>query len=235
MNRALNVTRMHFVKRSVLVAPIGIMALVVFITCMIAFVMQRAGMDTNSVEWEQGFKNNGAAIWSFPGFYVYLGVQAVSTTFPYGMALGTTRKSYALGTSVFYVAQAVYTALLGLVLLGVEKITGGWFVNSYVFNVTFLGSGSPIKLVLMMFSIALFALCVGGLFGAMFVRLGPKGPLLLSAALVVVLAIALLVLAPQFQEIFKSLTLLKSALTLMAAAALSMGGLYFGLRSATVR
>lgn len=235
MNRILNVTRLHYVKRSVLLTPVAIMALVVVITCLIAFIMQRAGMDTTSPEWEQGFQNNGGAIWSFPGFFVYLGVQAVSLTFPYGMALGTTRKSYALGTGLFYVVQSIYTALLGLVLYGIERLTDGWFVNSYVFNVTMLGSGNLAKLLLMLFSISFFALCAGGVFGALFVRLGSRGPLFLGIAMIIALGVLLLIFAPNLGAIFSTLTIVKFASALLLLAVASVVGQYVALRSATVR
>lgn len=235
MKGALSITRLHYVKRSVVVTPAAILALVVVVTVLIALILQRTGLDTSSAEWEQGARNNGGAIWSLPGFYVYLGVQAISTTFPYGMALGTTRKSYSIGTALFYLVQSVYTTMLALALFGLEKLTGGWFVNGYVFDVALLGNGKITTMLMMIFAISFFSLCVGGLFGSLFVKLGSKGPLFLGIGLILALGLLLLVLAPKIGAIFASLTLTKVAVTLVGIALASVIGFYASLRMASVR
>lgn len=236
MSRALQVLKLHYIKRYMMfIVPATIMALVVIVTILIALIAQRLGVDTSSQEWIDGVKQNGGAIWSFPGFFVYLGVQAISTTFPFGMALGTTRRAYALGSAMFFIVQSAYVALLGLVLFGLEKLTHGWFVHGYVFDVLMLGNGNVGKLMLMLFSISFLALSVGAVFGALFVKAGTKGPLMLAIALVLVIAVLLLILAPQLGAIFRAATIPGIAGVLVALAAVATLGQYIGLRSASVR
>lgn len=236
MTRALEVFRLHYIKRyMMLIVPAAIMALVVIVTVLIALIAQRLGVDTSSAEWTQGIKQNGGAIWSSPGFFVYLGVQAISTTFPFGMALGTTRKAYAAGSALFFVVQSTYVALLGAVLFGIERLTNGWFVHGYVFDVLMLGNGNLGKLMLMLFAISFLSLSIGAVFGSLFVKAGSKGPLILALVFVLVIALLLLVLAPQLGSIVRAATLPGVALVLIALAVVATGGQYLGLRSATVR
>lgn len=236
MHGALQVLKLHYLKRGiVLMVPFVIMALVVVITVMIALILQRVGLDVSSPNWDESVKNNGAALWSFPGFFVYLGVQAISTTFPFGMALGTTRRAYALGSAMFFVIQSLYVSLLGLALFAIERVTNGWFVRGFVFDVHILGNGTIWKLLIMLFAISFFALSSGAVFGALFVRLGSKGPLILAVSLVLLLGIALLVFAPQLNDIAGATTIARAALVLTIAGAVATVGQYFGLRSATVR
>ncbi len=236
MNDVLKVTRLHYIKRLIsLGVPAIIFTLVVVVSVLIALIMQRVGVDVTSPEWKDGFQNNGGAVWSYPGFLVYLGVQAIASTFPFGMALGTTRRAYALGTALYFLSLSLYMMVLGLVLLGLENLTDGWFVSAYVFNVTLLGSGNMATLALMLFSISFASLSVGGVFGALFVKAGTKGPFMLSMALILALAVVLLIFAPQLGAFFSSLTFGRVAAGLVVIGGVAVVGQYVGLRSAIVR
>lgn len=236
MKRALAVTRLQFNKKLItLGVPAMILALVVLVSVIIALTMQRFGVDPTTPEYADGFKMSGGAVYSIPGFLVYLGVQAVSLTFPFAMSLGTTRRSYALGTALFYALQAFYVGLISVVLLGIEKLTGHWFVGAYVFDTHMAGDGNFVKVFLTMTVVTFVALCVGGVFGGVFLRLGSKGPLALSIALVLVLALLLLFLAPQLTAIAAATTRWHILGVLSALALASVGGLYLALRRATVR
>jgi hypothetical protein len=236
MNDALKVTRLHYIQREIsFVVPIIIMALVVIVSILVALVMQRIGLNPDSTEWKEGFQNNGGAFWSFPGFFVYLGVQAIASTFPFGMALGTTRKAYAAGTALFFLLQAAYIAALGLVLFALERLTDGWFVSAYVFNVNMLGSGNVPILLWMIFTVAFFSLSIGGVFGALFVKAGTKGPMILAIALILAVAVLLVILAPQLGAIFRSLTFVRVGAGFLAIGVAAAVGQYLGLRSASVR
>lgn len=236
MSDALKVLRLHLLKREMVIAvPVFILALVIIISVLISIAASRFGVDVTSAQWQEGFANNGGAVWSIPGFLVYIGVQAVSTTFPFGMALGTTRSAYSGGTALYFLLQSSVIGLLGLVLLIVERWTNGWFVHARVFDVLLLGNGSPWKVFATLTAIAFFSLTVGSVFGALFVKAGAKGPLILAIAVVLVLAVLLVVFAPQLGEIVRKITRVDILLTLIGIGVAAIAGQYAALRVASVR
>lgn len=236
MNEAIKVVRLHLLKREMVIAvPAFILGLVIVISVLIAIAASRFGVDLTSADWQAGFANNGGAVWSIPGFLVYLGVQAVSTTFPFGMAMGTTRAAFSSGTALYFLLQSVAIGALGLVLLGLEKITNGWFVHARVFDVLLLGNGVAWKTFATLAALAFFSLSVGSLFGSLFVKAGAKGPLLLAIVLALALAILLVIVAPHLAEIVRGTTRVHVLAVLTGIGLVSVAGQYAALRVASVR
>lgn len=230
------VVALHFVKRDVMLyTPPIILGLVVLVTVIIALVLQRVGLDPSSPDWAEGARSNGGVVWSIAGFIVYLGVQSVGTTFPFALALGATRRNFTIGTLAAHFVLAVYIAAIGAVLLTIEKATGHWFTHAYTFDSYLLGSGRYQVLIPVMLLGSWAALSVGGAFGAVWVRFGKRGPLVVGCGLAVVLALALLVLAPSLGRIFANFhawwLAVLAALTIVFGAV----GQYGALRSASVR
>lgn len=230
------VTRLQINKRAlVLGAPATILALVTIVSIIIALAMARAGMDSQSAEYVQGFRQNTGVINSISGFLVYLGVQAVATTFPFGMAMGTTRRAYTLGTLGYNILQSIYMAVLAVILLGLEKLTEQWFVHAYVMNTTLLGNGNPAKLMGIIFVLTLTMMSIGGVFGAVFTKAGAKGPLILSGVLAVVISVGVLIGGPYLGSIFSGNIMAKLLGAGLVAVVLSSLGSYLALRTASVR
>ncbi|UOQ57295.1 hypothetical protein MUN78_00160 [Leucobacter allii] len=237
MNRSLTVARLHLNKwNTVVLTPLGILGIVMVVTIIIQIAILRAtGMDANSPEYVEGARWNQAILWSLPGFLVYYGVQAVSTTYPFGLALGFTRRDYIAGTMIANMLHAVYITVLLLALLGLEFATNHWFVGAYVLDVNVVGAGDPLVLGVTAFLGVLFCLTVGGVFAAVWVRFGPKGPTILGLGLGLVLALSLLALAPQLGEIFGAITRGGLALAAVAIILVSLVGTWFAMRRASVR
>jgi len=83
MNRIAKVTRLQMNKPDVTFAvPLYILGIVMVISVIIVLAIQRAGSDPGSADYVVGARMNMGMVWSLPGFLIYLGVQAVSTTFP---------------------------------------------------------------------------------------------------------------------------------------------------------
>src|SRR5690625_384125 len=123
MSRPASVLRLHLTKRlHVFGVPATILGIVIAVSLLIAVGMSRFGVDTSTVEHLENARYNSGVLWSLPGFLIYLGVQAVSTTFPFGMSLGTTRRAYSLGTALYFALQATYISLLTVVLYYLEEI-----------------------------------------------------------------------------------------------------------------
>lgn len=236
MSRPISVLKLHLTKRMyVFGVPALILGLVIGITMLIAVGMSRFGVDTSTTEYIEGIRYNSGVLWALPGFLVYLGVQAVSTTFPFGMSLGTTRRAYSLGTALYFALQATYVSVLSVALYGVERLTNHWFLNAYALDVNALGAPNVFAIAATVFTLTFFALTIGGLFGALYVKAGSRGPLILAMTLALVLVMLLVILAPHLTAIISALTrwsVLGIALALSVAAVI---GEYFSLRTATVR
>ncbi len=236
MERIIKVTRLHLNKPEIMFAvPLYIVGLVLVITMVIAFILQRAGMDPADPSYADGARGNMGMIWSLPGFLIYLGVQAVATTFPFALALGTTRRNYVAGTAIANLIQSAYITLVMAVLLGIELATGHWFFGAYALDNYGLGSGDVWVLIPTVFLGVFVSLSIGGVFGAVWVRFGSKGPTILALALALVLVTLLLILVPQFGEIIAGITRPRVALVAVGVAVLALLGTWFCMRRTAVR
>lgn len=236
MNHAIPVLRLHLNKRlHVFGVPISILGIVIVVSLLIAVAMSRFGVDITTAEHLEGARYNSGVLWSLPGFLIYLGVQAVSTTFPFGMSLGTTRRSYSIGTALYFALQATYIGAAAMVLYGVEIATGHWFLNAPVFDVYALGAGNVWAVGLTVFTLVFFALTIGGLFGALFVKAGSRGPLILAIALGLTIILLIVILAPQLSAIAAAITRWHIIGVGLAVSVAAVAGEYFALRTASVR
>ncbi|MGJ0203284.1 hypothetical protein [Leucobacter sp. gxy201] len=237
MNRILKVTRLHLVKASTfMVAPLMILAIVMAISVVIAIAIQRAlGDAASTTEYIEGARYNSAIMWALPGFLIYYGVQAIATTYPFALALGTTRRDFILGTVIANAVQSAYIALLLLVLLGLELVTNHWFAGVYVLDTYVVGAGDPVALVVRSFVGVLFCLTAGGMFGAVWVRFGPKGPAVVGLALGLVVALGVLIIAPRIGEIIASVTVAGLGVATVIAVIVCLVATWFAMRRASVR
>lgn len=231
-----NVVSLHYVKRNVmLVTPPGVLLVVLVVTILVALVLQRVGLDTSDPSWADGARNNGGVVWGLVGFIGYLGVQSVATTFPFALALGATRRHFALGTLLSHVLQSCYVTAVATALLVIEKATGHWFVDAYAFDSHYLGAGRFEILVPTILLGTLTVLSLGGVFAASWVRHGSRGPLVIGAVAVLVVAVLLLALAPMLGTIVANFELWWLAVLAAGLVLLAVLGEYGFLRSASVR
>lgn len=236
MNRILKVTKLHLNKpQQVFGVPLFIILAVLFVSMIIALILQRIGVDQASPEYIAGARQNMGVVWSLPGFLIYLGVQSISTTFPFAVALGSTRKAYVAGTALAHIIVSAYVAAVMAVLLLVELATGHWFLNAYTLDNIGLGSGNIWILIPTVFLVTMGCLSVGSVFGAIWVRFGPKGVIALSLILLLVIALTLLALAPKLVEIVLATTRTDLALSSVVIIALSLLGTWFSMRRTSVR
>ncbi len=236
MQRVLNVTRLHLNKPEVsLAVPVYIVGLVLVITWIIAAILLRAGLDPDSATYAESARQNMGMVWSLPGFLIYLGVQAVATTFPYALALGSSRRAYVAGTAVANVVLSAYLTIIMAALLALELATNHWFFGAYALDNVAFGNGSFGVLIPAVFLGTFVSLSVGGAFGAVWVRFGTKGPTVLALALGLALVIALLILVPQIGEIVAGITRPRVALAAVALAAIAVIGTWLCMRRTAVR
>lgn len=209
--------------------PLYILGAVVLLSLAISLVVLRAGGDLEGADY------NASVLWSVLGYTVAIGVQTTATSFPFALALGSTRRTFVLGALLTSVVQAAIVSATAVVLLGMELVTGGWFIGAKIVSTVLLGGGDPLLLAGVMLLGTLTALSIGGVFGAAWVRYGAMGPLALSLGTALVGVLALLLVGGRLvavAEAFEPWWLAVAGATLIG---LSMIGQYLLLRRASVR
>lgn len=236
MNGIIPAARLHLNRpQLVFSAPAQIVLAVLVISAIIAFAIQRAGNDPSDADYVMGARMNMGMVWSLPGFLIYFGVQATATTFPFAVALGSTRRAYVLGTALVNLVLAAYVTVLMVVLLWIELATNHWFFGLYALDNYWLGAGDPVILAVTVFLGVFLSVSIGGLFGGVWVRYGPRGPVVLGLGIGLAAVIALLIAAPNLAEIVSGITRPGLALGVVVAAVLAVGGTWLAMRRASVR
>jgi hypothetical protein len=133
------------------------------------------------------------ALCSFFIIFFVLGVQSISRSLPFGLALGMSRRSFYLGTALLAAAVAAADGLALTLLQAAERATGGWGVHMHFFRVPYLLDG-PWYLTWLTSFVGLTLLFVYGMwFGIVYRRWSLAGTLAFVAAQVTVLLAAALV------------------------------------------
>jgi hypothetical protein len=208
--------------------PLAILGAVVVVTSAVTVVLRQTGAAGE-------LQSNGTVIWSLFGFIVAVGVQAVAVVFPLALALGSTRRTFTAGVLITAVVEAALLTASALLLLGLELLSGGWFVGARVLGDATLGSGNALVLVAVMFLASLSAIASGAVFGAAWVRFGALGPLVLGAALAAAAVLALLLLAPASGALGAAFAPWWLAVAAIVVVTASIAGTHLLLRRAAVR
>lgn len=216
-------------RNRMLGVPLYILGGVVLLTVAISLAVLRAGGDLDDADF------NASVLYSVLGYTVAIGVQNVSSSFPFALALGSTRRTFVLGNLVTSAAQSLLVAAAAVVLLGLEVLTHGWFIGAKALSPVLLGGGNPVVLGGVMLLATLTALSVGGVFGSSYVRFGARGPLLVSLGIAVAAVLLLLLLVPQGAAIASAFRPWWLAAGGAVVIGLSTIGQYLFLRRASVR
>lgn len=236
MSAIVSTTKLHLNRReSTFLVPVYITATVALISVLISLVFWRSGSLPGTDGWIQGSQSNPGIVYSLVGFLAYMGVASIATTFPFALTLGATRRAFVAGTFVWDAITAAYVALLLATLTMIEIATDHWFVGFYIFDITALGAGDIGRLLVIVFLGVLVALTIGGVFGAAWVRFGARGPQLVAAGTVIVIATAAIALVPEASGILAEFEAWWLAVAAAALIALSSVGTWLLLRPATVR
>jgi hypothetical protein len=209
--------------------PLYILGGVVLLTVAISLAIVRAGGDLGDADF------NASVLYSVLGYTVAIGVQNVSSSFPFALALGSTRSTFVLGNLATSAVQAVLVAGTAVVLLGVEVVTRGWFIGARALSPALLGGGDPVVLGGIMLLATLTALSVGGAFGSSYVRFGARGPLIVAIGIAVAVVLLLLLLVPQAAAVASAFRPRWLVVGGAAVIGLSTVAQYLFLRRASVR
>ncbi|MEO9247044.1 hypothetical protein ABDK96_05080 [Citricoccus nitrophenolicus] len=224
-NPILRVVRLHFVDRMQMIWVPIIMLASVAALCVVIMVVLQAFTPGTAEELSEGFRYNQAALWSWPGFIVTIGVYAYARTMPFAIGMmGSTRRHYWAGTTLWILVESVYlSALVGVFLL-LEQATGHWFTGARMFDVYALGNGHLGLTLLLSFAMAAACLSVGAGLAAVYLRWGQYGVMAgIAAILVIVLGTLALVLASDLDvaTFFTTNLIEKASALLLVIAALA--------------
>ncbi|WGD36690.1 hypothetical protein [Lysinibacter sp. HNR] len=236
MNTVIPTLKLHTNRRLFsFYIPLIILAIVALVSVVISLLFWRSGSQPGSPDWIMGSQSNPGLLYSYAGFFGALGVTTVSTTFPFALSLGATRRGFTGGTFIWQILISAYlTVMLGVLML-LEVATGHWFSNFYIFDITILGAGNLAQLIPNVFLGTLTILAISSFFGASWLRLGSRGPQLVALGFVLIVLVALIIFIPSASEIFKAFQLWWLGALSLATILLCSVGTWLFLRPVTVR
>jgi hypothetical protein len=183
MTAYVNVVRYHLVQRfNYLVLPWTTLAFV-FLVDVVILALTPAG---NS---PRRFVGGLASIFII---LFLLGLQSVSRSLPFGLALGLSRRSYYLGTALLAVLLAAVTAAVATVGQAVERATGGWGLTMGFFRVPYILNGPWYQTLLTAFVVLTLLFVYGMWFGLVYRRWSLVGVVAFAAGQITLLVIGAL-------------------------------------------
>ena len=171
-------------------------------------------------------------------YFLALGIQSLTLTFPFSQAMSVSRKSFYLGTlglfAVIALAYSVLYYLLGLI----EKATGGWGMNGQLFALGWIAENNAAVQILFYFVAMVLLFMIGFWCATVYLRWKTTGMLIVGIGFAVILLALLAMVTFNGWWVavggwLGSLTTLGLALTLGAICVLLAGGSYVTLRKAT--
>ena len=162
MNRTLNVVRMQLVNRATYIwVPLIVLGGTVVISLAIFGLISSNGVETTM------FGGGAQApLW----YFLAVGVQALTLTFPFSQAMSVTRREFYLGTLLTAALTSLGLAVLFVIGGFVEEATNGWGMNGYMFRLTWVWSQGPLVAGLFFFTLAFLFFVVGFCFATIYKR-----------------------------------------------------------------
>lgn len=185
-SRTVNVVRLQFVNtRTFIWVPALVLGGAWVITLLIYWIIQAAG--------GEGVKVGGgsqAPLW----YFLVIGSQAMTMTFPFSQAMSLTRREFYVGSlaaaAVSSLGMSVVFVLLGLL----EQATDGYGMNGYFAHLEWVWEGGPLAAGLTYFVLCMLFFIIGFWGATVFKRFGTATlvTVLLGVALVLVGCVALI-------------------------------------------
>tara|TARA_R110002020_G_scaffold14731_4_gene52332 strand:- start:10494 stop:11180 length:687 start_codon:yes stop_codon:yes gene_type:complete len=180
MSRTLNVVRMQLINRNTYIwIPLLVLAG--------AFVLSLA---VYALIPGNEPKVGGAAqapLW----YFLVVGTQALTLTFPFSQAMSVTRREFFLGT---YLTAAITAGILSIVfVIGglIEQATDGWGMNGWMFYSDEIWQGGPLAALAFYFLLAMTFFSVGFWSATIYKRFGAFWLTATLVAIGVILVVAM--------------------------------------------
>jgi hypothetical protein len=115
------------------------------------------------------------------------GAMAVTQHFPFALGMSVTRREFTAGLVLWLAAQAAINSVLLVLLLAVERATGGWGLRLRFFGLGFI-DGYAVPVQFAVYAVPMLLVTVfGAAAGAVYVRWRVNGVLTATAALLLAL------------------------------------------------
>lgn len=173
MNYPLRTYRLYMAQRTYSIYVALLMFMAVLALTVIAGLI--TGMVTGfplPTEVSSTFSGLGMLVSVLIGFFISSAALTVNRTFATVLAFGGTRRDFWLGCTTGFLTTALITAVGGTALLGLEKLTDGWFMGLPVFGTPILGDGRFLVTFFAILAYSLAALFTGAAFGTVFRAFG---------------------------------------------------------------
>jgi hypothetical protein len=163
-NRTLSVVRMQLInKQTYIWIPLIVLGGALTLTLAVYGILASSGVD--------GPKYGGGAqapLW----YFLAVGVQALTLTFPFSQAMSVTRREFYLGTLLTAVLTSAILA--GIAVLGglIELATGGWGMNGWFFRLPWVWASGAGGAFLFNFVVAMLFFVVGFWAATIYKRFG---------------------------------------------------------------
>ena len=239
-HRITNVMRLHLVNR---VTYIGIpwiitaVALGISVIVALLIVASVSGPDQQVALAGMGYS---WAVLSPLWYLAVVGAQAVNAVFPFALGFSITRREYALGTLLTYVAMAAFNATGWAILTEIERAVNAAGVTFHHFTALWFADAGVGTVWLSLFSLQLLIFAVTSAFAAVYARWRALGMVVLWVAVAVVLIgiVAFAVLtgtAPPIIDWLFGLSTASLFAALLVPAVLAFGLGWLALRWAPLR
>ncbi|MGL3805983.1 hypothetical protein ACSYDW_07775 [Paeniglutamicibacter sp. R2-26] len=230
MSRIVNVVRMQLINKwTFLGIPMVILVASTSFTFAIWYLVTR-----NSSEAVLFSGSGQAVMW----YFLALGIQSLTLTFPFSQAMSVSRRSFYLGTLGLFAVIALSYSVLYYVLGLIEKATGGWGMNGQLFALDWIAQNNAAVQILFYFVAMVLLFMIGFWCATVYLRWKATGMLIvgLGAAVLLLALIAMLTLNDWWIPLgtwLGSLSALGVSLMMGAVCVLLAGGSYVTLRKAT--
>lgn len=231
MSRIMKVARMQLINKWTFIGiPLIVLAGSFLFTLAVWYLVRRGG--------GEGTLYGGGAqapMW----YFLALGIQALTLTFPFAMAMSVSRRSFYLGTLALFggcaMVLAVFYYLMGLL----EEATGGWGVDGRFFALQWIAENNWLTEILFYFMLTVLLFMVGFYAATLYMRWRTTGVLVFTIGLGLALlgTVALITLTESWPEVGRWLAGWTAAgVTALGAglAVLLAGSSYLTLRKATI-
>ena len=150
MNYVSKVVRLQLVNRWTFIGvPLMVLGGSLLIVILLGLVIPNDGvMITGAAQ---------APLW----YFIVVGVQALSLTFPFSQAMSVTRRDYFLGTLATFVLFSLAFGVVFLVLALIEQATNGWGVDTLVFAIPWLLNAGWLAMILSVAALAIVMFLIG--------------------------------------------------------------------------
>ncbi|WP_341267829.1 hypothetical protein [Gordonia malaquae] len=105
-------------------------------------------------------------------YFLVVGVQALSFTFPFSQALSISRREFFIGTFATACITSLTLTAAFIVGGGIERATDGWGFDAYFFYLPWIWDSGPIAAMILYFTIAMLAFTIGFWASTLYKRFG---------------------------------------------------------------